>query len=259
MRPEAAELFPDLSKKVQYLMERLYSDRWKVRYCLLGDLKGRDLETKRVLEMLMRDENKSLANQATALYLYDFVDIDKSLFKPDIFFYGKPDEEFSELGLLGEGRHHALVDKCLDRLKSAKLDDPGMYGTLTVVGILGEPSDSEVLYPFLQSTNEFVASIAVQAVIRIGDRKKGMEAFRRFTWDPSKSPFYSTGAVYALKELQDPELESIVNNILASIDQIEGLGPEWLNAFLLLAADVTNKYVWNIEEPQSKPDTGRGK
>lgn len=248
--------FPDLSRRVPYLMERLHSNRWEVRYCLRAYLKGRDIETKRVLETLIRDEDKRVANQALVVHLYDFIDIDKSLFKPEIFFYGKPDEEFSELGLLIEERQDALVDKCIDRLKSAKLDDPGIYRELTVVGILGKPSESEALYPFLDSANEFVASIAAQAVVRIGDRKKGMEAFRRIACDLSKSPLYSTTALYALKEVQDPELETMVNDILALIDHSKEIRPEWLNPFLLFAADVTSKDVWNAKEPQIDPYEG---
>ena len=258
-RPKVAGQFPNLSKKIPYLMERLYSDRWKVRYCLQSDFKGRDIESKRGLEMLIRDENKSVANQATVVYLYDFVDIDKTLFKPELYFISKPGDEFPEPDLLNEERHDALVEYCLRRLETAQLDDPGMYRILTVVGILGKPSDAKALYPFLQSTNEFVASIAAQAVIRIGDREKGTEALRRLAWDPSKSPPFSTGALYALQEMQDPELERIVNEILVSIDHVQGLYTYVLNGFLLLAADVTGKNIWNVEEPQIDPYGGGGK
>jgi HEAT repeat protein len=257
-RPKEAGQFPELSKKIPYLMERLYSDRWKVRYCILGDLTGRDIETKRLLETLIRDESKKVAFHALVPYLNAFVDIDKTLFKPEVFFYSKPDEELSELGLLNEGRQDALIEKCIDRLKSAKLDDPGIYRFLSVVGILGEPGYAEVLYPFLESSNDFVISTAARAVVRIGDRQKGMEAFRRFAWDPSIHPYYSMTALYALQEMRDPELERIVNEILASIDQIEGLGPEWLNAFLPFAADVTRKDVWNIDESRLKGGAGTG-
>lgn len=258
-KAEESGQFPDLAKSIPCLVERLRSNRWQVRYGLLHDLTGRDVETKRALETLMRDENKSVANQATVRYLYGFVDIDKSLFKPAIFFYGKPDDEFSALGLLSEGRQDALVEKCLGRLKSAKLDDPGIYGTLTVVGILGNRSEAKALYPFLESSNEFVASIAAQAVVRIGDREKGIEAFKRLAMDPSKKHFSSTGALYALQELQDPELEGIVNKILASIDQRAGLYPEWINTFLLFAAEVTGEDVWNATESQIDPYGGGDK
>jgi hypothetical protein len=250
--------YPDLSKKIPYLMERLYSDRWKARYCLVGDLTGRDAETKHVLEKLIRDENNHVAFHALVPYLNAFVDIEKSLFKPELYFISRTGDEFPEPDLLNEKRHDALVEYCLRRLKSAKLDDPGIYRFLTVVGILGKPADAEALYPFLESTNSYVASGATKAVIRLGDRKKGMEAFRRFAWDPSRSPFYSTRALYVLKEMQDPELEAIVNKILASIDRIDGLGPEWLNSFLLFAADVTDQDVWNIDESRFKGGAGSG-
>ncbi|UCE65071.1 MAG: hypothetical protein JSU85_09320 [Candidatus Zixiibacteriota bacterium] len=258
-RVEAVGRFPDLPKKIPYFMERLYSNRWKVRYGLLHDLTRRDIETKRILETLMRDEKKNVANQATVRYLHNFVDIDKSLFKPELYFISRPGDEFPEPDLLNEERHDALVEYCLRRLDTAQLDDPSMYRNLTVVGILGKPGDAEALYPFLESTNSYVAIGATKAVVRLGERKKGMEAFRRRVWDLSKNPFYSSEALYALKEMQDPDLEGIVNKILGSIDQIEGLGPEWLNSFLLFAADVTDKDVWNVEEPQNKPDAGGDK
>ncbi|MCP4580923.1 MAG: hypothetical protein GY839_04855 [candidate division Zixibacteria bacterium] len=262
-KAEGVGQFPDLSKRIPYLMERLHSNRWKVRYCLISDLTGRDIETKRVLKTLMLDENKSVANQATVRYLNAFVEIDRSLFKPELYVPGR----FPVTDLPDKERTNALVDYCLGRrdiprkshddeqsflpvLNPEQLDNPRMHETLTVVGILGKPGDAEKLYPFLQSTNDYAALGAIKAVIRIGDKKKGMEALRRLaSWDPSKHLGYVTEALYALKEMQDPELETIVIDVLSVIDQSEGIQLNWLNRFLLLAADVTSKDVWNIEKP----------
>jgi len=255
-RAELKGNFPGLSERVPHFMERLQSNRWQVRYGLLHDLTGRDVETKHVLEMLIRDENKSVANQALMRYLRAFVDIDKTLFKPELYFGGivgcppEPD-------LLKEERYDALVDIYLRGLKAAKLGDPGMHYNLTIVGIMGKPGDAETLYPFLKSANDYIVLGAAKAVIRLGDKKKGMEALRSITIkEPSKHLSYITQSLYALKEMRHPELETIVNDVLSSINQSEGIQPNWLNEFFLLAADVTSKDVWNVEEPSKKPDAG---
>ncbi|UCE65074.1 MAG: hypothetical protein JSU85_09335 [Candidatus Zixiibacteriota bacterium] len=79
--------FPGLSMRIPYFIERLHSNRWQVRYCLLYDLSERDAEKKRVLELLINDENNKVAQQAHMAYL-GFIDIDKTLFRPELYFYG---------------------------------------------------------------------------------------------------------------------------------------------------------------------------
>lgn len=271
----AQQTLPELSKQVPYLTQRLQSKRWEVRYSLVNNLKGRDLETKQALEMLVQDEHKSVANQALVLYLYGFVDINKTLFKPELYVPGKfPIEDLPD-----DDSSSALVDYCLGRsdiprkgrfmrhdmqpvilvLDPAHLDHPRMDNALTIVGILGKPDDAKTLYPFLQSTNDYVALVAAKAVILLGDKQKGLEALCRLTeGDPSKHLHYITAAFHALKEMKHPELEAMVIRVLSSVDSIEGIHPGRLGEFLLLAAEITDKDVWAAKEQHNKPDVGDG-
>lgn len=264
----AQQAFPELSKQVPYLKQRLQSTHWEVRYYLLHELTGRDVETKQVLETLVRDEHKGVANQALVRYLNGFVDIDKRLFKPALYIPGR----FPVANLPDDEPASALVDYCLGRsdiprkggfmhddmqpvlpvLDPEQLDNPRMHEALTIVGILGKPDDAKALYPFLQSTNDYVAVGAAKAVIRLGDKKKGMEALLQLTTKtPAKHLYYVTEALHALKEMQHPDLEARVLEVLSAVENAEGIQPNWLGEFLLLAADATTKDVW-IEHSHNK-------
>ena len=272
----AQQTFPDLSKRVPYLTQRLRSTRCEVRYYLLHDLTRRDLETKRVLETLVRDEHNGVANQALVRYVNSFVDIEKALFRPELYVPGR----FSIADLPEEDPDKALVDYCLARreipwkggfrhddmqpvlpvLDPAQLDNPRMHESLAIVGILGRPEDAKALYPFLQSTNDYVVLGAAKAVIRLGDKTKGLEALSRLTEkDPLKHLYYVTEALHVLKEMSHPHLKTIVLRALSSVERTEGIQPNWLGEFRLLAADVTGNDVWRAKEPHNKPDAGDGK
>ena len=272
----AEQTLPELSKRVPYLEQRLHSTRWEVRYYLLGNLAGRDSETKRVIEILVRDQHKGVANQALVRYVNNFVNIDKGIFRSELYV----PEQFPVTDLPEKAPEKALVDYCLGRgkiepkggfrhddmrpalpvLNPTKSDDPRMYETLTIVGILGNPEDAKALYPFLESTNDYVALGAAKALIRLGDRTKGVEALSRLTErNPSKHLFYVTQALYALKEIGQPELRTMTLRVLSTVDRIEGIQPNWLAEFLLLAAQVTDNDVWRAKEPHNKPDAGDGK
>lgn len=265
----AQEASTELSKQVPYLTQRLQSTRWQVRYYLLHDLTGRDVETKHVLETLVRDEHKGVANQALVRYVNNFVDIDKGLFNPRLYVPGR----FPITDLPAGEVSEALVDYCLGRreiprkggfrghdmqatlpvLDATSLDDPRMHETLTIVGVLGKPKDAKALYPFLESTNDYVVLGAAKAVIRLGDKKKGMAALRRLTTKaPANHLYYVTEALHVLKEMQDPELEAMTIRVLSSVDRAEELQPNWLGEFLLLAADITGTDVWTAKESHNK-------
>ncbi len=268
--------FPELTKRVPHFAQRLQSTRWEVKYCLLRDLTGRDLETKRALEMLVRDEHQGVANQALVRYVNTFLNIDKTLFYPGVYLPGR----FPLTDLPEDEPTKALVDYCLARteiprkggfrhddmqpvlpvLDAAQLDNPRMHETLTIVGILGNPDDARALHPFLQSTNDYVVLGAAKAVIRLGDKTRGMEALRRLTTkDPSKHLYYVTEALHHLREMGHPEIESMVTRALSSVDRSERIQPNWISNFLLLAADVLGEEVWKAKEPHNKPDAGDGK
>jgi len=258
----AEEAFPDLSKRVPYLTQRLQSTRWQVRYYLLLDLKGRDSQTKRAQETLVRDEHEGVANQATVRYVNNFVNIKKTLFRPGLYAPGR----FPIADLPEDDPDRALVDYCLARseiprrprddmrpvlpvLDPAQSDNPRMHETLTIVGILGRPEDARALYPFLQSTNDYVAFGAAKAVIRLGDKSKGVEALCRLAGkDPSEHLYYVTEALHALREMDHPDLKSMALRILSSVDRTEGIQPNWLGEFLLLAADVVGNDVWKAAD-----------
>ncbi|MDH3251570.1 MAG: hypothetical protein OEM41_02195 [Ignavibacteria bacterium] len=269
----AQQAFPELSKRVPYLTQRLRSARWQVRYYLLRDLTRRDLDTKRALETLVRDEHRGVATEAMVRYVNNFVDVQKVLFKPELYVPGR----FPMADLPEEDPDRALVDYCLARreiqrkggfrhddmqpvlpvLDSARSDNPRMHETLTIVGILGSPKDAEALYPFLQSSNDYVALGAAKAVIRLGDKTKGLEALCRLTEkDPSKHLYYVTEALYVLKEMDHTELKTMVLRVLSSVDRAEGIQPNWISEFLLLAADVTASDVWRDTRPHIKPGAG---
>ncbi len=210
------EQFPGLSIRIPYFMERLHSNRWQVRSCLLDDLKGRDAETKRVFEIYINDENKRVAEKAHMAYL-GFIDIDKTLFRPELYFRSIVGGRCFDGGIPDEDQYDAYVDNCVRSLNSAKLEDHSIDRTLTLVGIIGKPGDAGTLYRFLQSPDDNIAYNAAIAVIRFGDRERGIETLRRLArWDPTEDIPYMYYALIALKELQDPELETIVMEALAS-------------------------------------------
>jgi hypothetical protein len=252
---------PAPSGGIPHLHQRLKSSRWEVRYCLLRELTGRDLATKRVLERLARDEHARVANQALVRYVNRFVSIDKAVFRPAVFVPGR----FPVHDLPERNPERVLVDYCLGRrpreltglvtrnctipnlwiLDPAKRDDPEMVATLTIVGILGDRKDAKALHPFLRSTNDYVVLNAAKAVIRLGDRARGVEALSRLTEsDPREHLYYVTEALWALIELGHPELETLVTRVLAAVERTEGIKPNWLSEFLLAAAQAADADVW---------------
>jgi hypothetical protein len=87
-----------------------------------------------------------------------------------------------------------------------------------------------------------------KALIRIGDNKKGMEALEGLAMNEQNGhTHYSAEALYALKEVQHPELEKIANRVLSAVNNNEELRPNELNAVLLAIANATGKDVWNLK------------
>lgn len=256
----AQEAFPGLSKRIPHLTQRLRSARWEVRYSLLVELTGRDAETKRALETLARDSNEQVANQALVRYVNGFLGVDRSLFKPRLYCPGR----FPTADLPEEDPERALVDYCLGRrrieskpgmyddtrppiapLDPAKSDDPPMHETLTIVGILGDTVDAKDLRPFLESDNDYVALGAAKAVIRLGDRERGVAALLKLaSRDPVKHLPYVTEALQVLKELNHPDIAVLTRRVVLAVDRSEGVQPNWLDWFLLFAADVVGDEVW---------------
>jgi hypothetical protein len=257
----AQETFPDLERRIPHLTQRLRSNRWEARYCLLGELTRRDPETKRALETLVADRDERVANQAIVRYVKNFLRIEKTLFRPGIYLrsngpvYGFP-EVVSDGALVdhclgrrelprAEGDQHGEVRRALPVLDPAKVDDPRMDHSLTVVGILGKPEDAAALSPFLKSPNDYVVLEAARAVIRLGDRAKGVEALCRLAdLDPVEHSFYVTEALRVLKEVDHPGLKAMVLRVLSTLDRGKGIQPNWTSDFLLLAADVVGDDVW---------------
>jgi hypothetical protein len=245
---------------IPFLEQRLQSTRWEVRYFLACQLDGRDDETKRAIETLIRDKHQGVANQALVRYVNNYVNIDRALFDPKVYVPGR----FPVTDLPEEEPGKALVDYCLGRraivqkggfrgddmqpvvgvLDPKTRDAPTNYESLTIVGILGQSGDATLLYPFLESTNDYVVLGAAKALLRLGDRAKALEALVRLTEkDARKHLYYVTEALYALREVEHPEYRSLVLRVLATINTTEGIQPNWLNGFLLLASDVKDD-VW---------------
>jgi hypothetical protein len=230
--------FPRLAARVPHFAERLRSTRWQVRYALLGELGGRDAETKRALELLARDRNEAVANQALVRYVRQFVEVDRTLFRPEVYFREGPWRQ--------DAKGRALVDQCLAWLAgpNAKSDDPAVVRSIVVVGILGRPEDAAKLGRFLDSENDYVAWNAAVALLRLGDTKNGSDALVRLTKrEPGKHLHYVTEALRTLREIAHPRYEELVRAALAAVDRTDGIQPNWLSEFLLLAAEV-EKDVW---------------
>jgi hypothetical protein len=209
---------------------------------------------------LIRDKHQGVANQALVRYVNNYVNIDRALFDPKVYVPGR----FPVTDLPEEEPGKALVDYCLGRraivqkggfrgddmqpvvgvLDPKTRDAPTNYESLTIVGILGQSGDATLLYPFLESTNDYVVLGAAKALLRLGDRAKALEALVRLTEkDARKHLYYVTEALYALREVEHPEYRSLVLRVLATINTTEGIQPNWLNGFLLLASDVKDD-VW---------------
>ena len=256
----AQERFDELAKRVPFLSERLHSGRWQVRYCLLRELDGRDDESKRALEMLVRDKHKKVANQALVGYVSNFVNIDKSLFDPEIYVPNR----YPVTDLPQDNPHRALVDYLLGKkdvplrgeaypqdvprevpvLAVGGKDEAAMGPSLTIVGILGNAKDANALYPFLDSTNDYVLLAAAKALIRLGDKAKAVEALSRLTEKDVREHLpYITEALYVLREINHTEFEEMVLRVLSEVDKQDRIQPNWLNGFLLLAAEVKDD-VW---------------
>lgn len=129
-------------------------------------------------------------------------------------------------------------------LDPKKTDEPRNHESLTIVGVLGQPEDAPLLHPFLESTNDYVVLGAAKALLRLGDKEKALKALVRLTeQDARKHLYYVTEALYVLREVEHPEYRSLVLRVLAAINKTEGIQPNWLNEFLLLASDAKDD-VW---------------
>ena len=246
----------EAGNRVPFLAQRLHSKRWQVRYGLLTDLNGRDEETKRLLEALVKDEKRPVANQALVRYLSQFVDVDKALFDPEVYSLGRHPLP----NLPKDNPRRALVDYCLGRrhippdppfqdhdlrrppipvLDAEKADRPEMHEPLTIIGMLGGAEDANALHPFLESPNDYVALGAAKALIRLGDKPRAIAALARLAQkEVPKHLYYVTEALYALRELKHPEFEKLVLGVLARIEKGDDIQPNWLNGFLFLASGV---------------------
>ena len=174
-----------IQSSIPYLEQRLESSIWQVRYSLLGELNGHDILTKQLLETLIKDEHSMVRNQAIVHYLNQFVYINKELFEP-----------FTSLRLSSMYLSDRLpkandewLEVCLSRIDTStssnfiipaepndiinKLDNPNFSeASITTIGILGDNDDAKALYPYLESTNDFLALCAAKSVIRLGETGK---------------------------------------------------------------------------------------
>ena len=90
-------------------------------------------------------------------------------------------------------------------------DNPAIVDTLTVVGILGKSEDAPLLYPFLESTNDYVIVGAAKSLIRLGDKNKALVALVHLTdQNPKEYLPYITEALHILKEMQYPQYRELL-------------------------------------------------
>jgi len=242
--------FPLLERRIPCFRERLTSPRWEVRYCLLGELDGRDEDTKRALEFLREDENPPVAEQAQARYLIEFVNADRSRFRPDLYI-------FVQQPLTGEERR-GIVDYVLGRgpypfgelphdvgrqlprldqagMKDAGKNDPGLANSIVLVGMLGEESDADALAPFLESENDYVVLETAKALIRLGDREPALDALRALAAkDPREHLPYITRSLAVMREMGEKDWRDRAENALARVDAAGNIQPNWVNGLALL-------------------------
>jgi hypothetical protein len=253
--PELRGRAEDGRTSIAFLDQRLASNRWQVRYGLQGELNGRDSRTKGLLEILARDSNPRVANQALRRYMLQFTEVDRSVFDPQVFVGGK-----SPVPTILK-RDHAravLLAYCLGQVKieepsgfrcsiggdlptlvAADSADANVADTIAVVGMLGGPKDAAALHPFAASENDYVALTAAQALFRLGDEDKSRETLERLiAREVTKHLHYITEALHVLKEIDRRAFEASVPPVLARARSKEGIQPNWLNGFLLLAAEV---------------------
>lgn len=251
---------PSLAGSIPFLEQRIESAHWQVRYYLAIQLSGRDDETKQALKTLIKDKHPEVANQALVRYVNGFVSIDGELFDPKVYLPGR----FPLMDLPEEEPSKALVDYCLGRraiepaggfigyykhafitvLDPEKKDDPRNHESLTIVGIMGKAEDAALIYPFLESTNDYVVLGAAKALLRLGDKTKATESLVRLTEkNLGEHLYYVTEVLYVLREIEYPEYKSLVLKVLDRVDETEGIQINWLNGFLLLASGVKED-VW---------------
>lgn len=253
--------FPRLSEQIPQFEERLTSSHWQVRYGLLGELEQNNTETKRALEWLVRDANQQVANQALVRYVKGFVYVDKSLFKPTLYLPHRWKRQSQErcpaarvlveycLGRKLSAKKRRIVHQCIDAritpLNPDTLNDPKSHNSLTIVGILGRREDAPALYPYLKSQNDYVLLGAAKALIRLGDREKGVEGLMRLIdQDPKEHLYYMTAALQVLREMKHPQLKPAVQQALAIFKRTPGVQPNWYSGFVRLAAEVVGDEVW---------------
>jgi hypothetical protein len=247
-----AQTFPELSKKVPFLKERLASSRWQVRYALIPEIDASE-EGKRVLETLIKDEHLGVANQAQTRYLRLFLKVDKAVLRADAFVAGLVASDPFR-GLSPAESRQLLLDYCRGGkpdarfrgdgdgsaplpLDPAQRDNPGMADAITILGVLGEPADAEKLTPFLESTNDYVAVNAARALARLGQKDKAIAGLERLLkQEPQQHLYYMTEALRVLREIDVPLFKQRAGDVLKAVGKKE-IQSNFLNEFLLVAAE----------------------
>ncbi len=246
MPPETG--FPELSRRVPLFEPQLTSRHWEVRYSLLGELDGQDDETRRALEVLMKDPNDRVANQAQVRWLYEFIEVDRSLFRPEVYLQWPrgtpkiPKDQWRQAMLdhvLGRSIQEDLCGTCtspglavldesvmshrvgkspLDQVVGAPdtqvvlRDDADMANPVEVVGMLGAAEDAEVIKPFGESTNPYLAWKTAVALVRLGDRKSADAILMRIATGKRDDGnlYYVIEALDTMRRLKHPAFEETV-------------------------------------------------
>lgn len=83
----------------------------------------------------------------------------------------------------------------------------------------------------------------------------GTSPLRLTQLDPTRDLPYVTEALCVLKEMNHLGLDTIVRRVLASMDRGQGIQPNWVSEFLLVASDIAGPDVWT---PQAAGGQGEG-
>lgn len=267
-QPDSA--FPELSRRIPLFKEQLTSGHHRVRYALLGELDGQDDETRRALELLIGDANKAVANQAQVRWLQKFIEVDRSLFRPEVYLpwpRGTPEipkDKWRQVMLdhvLGRAIHEDLCGTdairglaSLDESVMDSVEDVGkeaaraiyeaeMANPVTVVGMLGTAEDAKTIKPFGDSQNPYLAWKTAVALVRLGDRESADAILMRVATgerDDGKL-YYVIKALDTMRRLKNPAFgETVVKVWEDTTDEAKKLAdgrmPQWWSDLTVLAA-----------------------
>ena len=224
---ELRQILQIIETGIPYLEERLSSEWWQVRYCLLGELSSRNDEHKKLIEKLVLDNNDAVSSQALESYVSNWLKVEKDLIIPRIErlrpiplgvdFAKEPD-------VRSVGFHSSMINK-------KNMDESTNVRSIMFIGIIGKPEDLNILKPFTESQNDYVLIETAKALYRLGDIQSSIKAFLKILdKDVKEHIHYQTEALYFLAELDKNMCIEEYRKIRSKINKTHNdIQPNWLS------------------------------